>query len=361
MSLRKSPELTPELLAAARQNAQHATGPRSPAAKQKTKLNALKHGYYAAPENDRQVMLALGEDPEEFEFLTEQLLLSYGPGDTLWRKQIEDLARLYWRRSRLERTRACVLRRARQAVEEGQHRRQQEIARAAFDASQLEVLELSLPEPAHPDARLRRIVSTLEVVREALRQATPENRKGALPAGFDTVLKNLYQERLGGRAARVCRRLGPYCAETVSSDAQPQRQELLRLLDEEIAALWEEFNYAEKMNQEKAAIEQDACLAPEGETWRMLVRQENALDRAIDRKVRILLSLRKEHSDAQEALRFPPEEPDEAEEAELERLLEDDITSDIPSDLYARISKLTEQSGNVTENKDQSSAGTSPK
>ena len=44
MSLRKSPQLTPALLAAARQNAQHSTGPRSAAAKQNSKLNALKHG-----------------------------------------------------------------------------------------------------------------------------------------------------------------------------------------------------------------------------------------------------------------------------------------------------------------------------
>jgi len=34
MSLRKSPQLTPALFAAARQNAQHSTCPRSPAAKQ---------------------------------------------------------------------------------------------------------------------------------------------------------------------------------------------------------------------------------------------------------------------------------------------------------------------------------------
>jgi hypothetical protein len=188
----------------------------------------------------------------------------------------------------------------------------------------------------------------------------PQNRSCALPAGFDTALRNLYQERLGWRAARICKRLGPYCEETVSSDAEPQRQELLRWLDEEIAALWEEFHYAEKMNQEKAAIEQDACLAPEGETGRMLLRQENALDRAIDSKVRILLRLRKEHSDGQEAMRFPPEEPDEAEAAELERLLEDDITSELPSDLYARISKLTEPTANVTENTDLGSAVTSP-
>ena len=72
MSLRKSPQLTPALLAAARQNAQHSTGPRTAAAKQNSKLNALKHGRYALPENLRLSRLrgmALGEDAEEFQCL----------------------------------------------------------------------------------------------------------------------------------------------------------------------------------------------------------------------------------------------------------------------------------------------------
>jgi hypothetical protein len=49
----------------------------------------------------------------------------------------------------------------------------------------------------------------------------------------------------------------------------------------------EEFDYAEKANEERAAIERDACLAPEGETWSVMLRQEAALDRSIDRKVRM--------------------------------------------------------------------------
>ena len=72
MSLRKSPQLTPEMLAARRRNAQHSTGPRTAAGKQNSKLNALKHGRYALPENHRQSRLcgmALGEDPEEFQCL----------------------------------------------------------------------------------------------------------------------------------------------------------------------------------------------------------------------------------------------------------------------------------------------------
>jgi hypothetical protein len=41
MSLRKSPQLTPRWLAAAPKNAQHSAGPRSAAAQQNSKLNAL--------------------------------------------------------------------------------------------------------------------------------------------------------------------------------------------------------------------------------------------------------------------------------------------------------------------------------
>jgi len=60
------------LLAATRRNARHSTGPRTAAAKQNSKLNALKHGRYALPENLRLSRLrgmALGEDAEEFQCL----------------------------------------------------------------------------------------------------------------------------------------------------------------------------------------------------------------------------------------------------------------------------------------------------
>jgi hypothetical protein len=59
------------LLAAARQNAQHSTGPRSAAAKQNSKLDASKHGGYVRDDNHRQSRLcgmALGEDPEQVQF-----------------------------------------------------------------------------------------------------------------------------------------------------------------------------------------------------------------------------------------------------------------------------------------------------
>lgn len=47
MSLRKSPERTPALLAALRRNAQKCTGPKTPQGKARSSLNPLKHGRFA--------------------------------------------------------------------------------------------------------------------------------------------------------------------------------------------------------------------------------------------------------------------------------------------------------------------------
>ena len=130
---------------------------------------------------------------------------------------------------------------------------------------------------------------------------------------------------------------------------EPEYQELLRLLEEEIASVREESDYAEKANEERAAIERDACLAPEGETWRMLLRQEAALDRSIDRKVRILLRLRKESASPPSP---PPGQDDGTEMEMIEKVPHNDISSRIFLSAEAMESlKMNEQCGNVYENK----------
>ena len=84
---------------------------------------------------------------------------------------------------------------------------------------------------------------------------------------------------------------GPFVA-TEPADELRYKQ-LVLLLADEVAAVEQEFEYEEKLNEEKTAIERDACLAPSGEEWRMLLRREESLDRAIDRKIKLLLTLRK--------------------------------------------------------------------
>ena len=364
MSLRKSPQRTPELLDAARSNAQRSTGPRSEAGKQNSKMNAVRHGERADPRNHYWVMLALGEDPEEFEYLKKELLLSYGPGEILWQKQIDDLAKLYWRRERVQRAQAGLKRRALQGIDDGQHRRQQEMARVSFDASQHEMLEVELSESTDRGVGLRKTLSYLELVREEVQQRRFRPRQYL-------VLESLYRGMVGWRQALIFGLLHRFSdplhlaeqqekneedrqslrkeGRTCEPPGEPERQELVRLLAEEMASVGEEFEYAEKANEEKAAIERDACLAPEGETWSTLLRQEAALDRSIDRKVRILLRLRKDWTDL---LAVPRSEDDGGGMEDIESDIESDI---MPYDLQAveavENSKMKERCANVYENK----------
>jgi hypothetical protein len=363
MSLRKAPQLAPQLLAATRQNAQHSTGPRSAAAKQNSKLNALKHGAYVSDENQRQAMLALGEDPEQFQTLTQELMRAFGPGDVLWEKQIEDLSWLYWRRERLERAEEGLKRRALQGVEDWQHRRQQEMARVTFDASQHEMLDANLSGSTDRGVGLRRTLSFLEVVRDQIKQRTFRSRQLG-------VLESLYQGMMGWRPALICSLLKRFCdapklAEQQADEeemrflreigapteppGEPEYQELLRLFEEEIVSVREEFEYAERANEESAAIEREACLAPEGETWSMILRQEAALDRSIDRKVRILLRLRKESTNLPT---IPAGQDDGSRIEDIEEALYSDIVSTDSQTVEAvENSKMTERRGNVYENK----------
>jgi hypothetical protein len=364
MSLRKSPQVTPALLAAARRNARHSTGPRSPAAKQNSKLNALKHGGYVADENHHQAMLALGEDPERLQTLTQELLSAFGPGDALWEKQIEDLAWLYWRRHRVERAQDGLKRRALQKIQDWQHRRRQQMARVTFDASQHEMLDVNLSESTDREVELRKTLSFLELVQEEVKQRSFRVRQYA-------VLESLYRGMTGWRPALIFRLLHRF-SDPMYLDAQradeeerqfllretgcayeppgePERQELLRLLEEEIGGVREEFAYAEKANEERVAIERDACLAPEGETWRMMLRQEAALDRSIDRKVRILLRLRKDLTKPEVA---PAGLDDGATTENIEDLPDSDISSRNSQGMeMVEDSKMKERSGNVIENK----------
>jgi hypothetical protein len=110
----------------------------------------------------------------------------------------------------------------------------------------------------------------------------------------------------------------------------------------------EEFEYAEKANEESVAIEREACLAPEGETWSMMLRQEGALDRSIDRKVRILLRLRKNFSN------LPTARAGQDDGASMESIDEapgsDIVSYDSQGVETLEDSKLKERCGNVYEN-----------
>ena len=378
MSLRKSTCLTPQRLDAARRNSQRSTGPRSEAGKQRMRMNALQHGCDAAPENDAAVMRALGEDPERYAALQRELATAYGPGDALWDRQIEDLARLYWRRNRIERMETGLMRRALQAVEERQRTRRRQLAAATFDATSAVATYLKLGEPTERCVQLRLLLSQLGVMREQVGRRVFTHRQ-------PEVIKSRQQEAIGWRPARLLCLLWMFIDRDTyqerkdepglrdyenecmggAAGVEARYREVVRLLEEEIAEVEAEFGEEVAAQEEKDAIERDACLAPAGETWEVLLRQEAVLDRSIDRKVRILLAMRKDHARMLKEAASPPGDETDDREGRAERrsapeskLVGLDARSESPAeDNPAKTPKSPEQSENVIENKGPSAEG----
>jgi hypothetical protein len=354
------------------------------------KMNALKHGCDAAPENEAAVMRALGEDPERYAALQRELATTFGPGDAFWDHQVADLGKLYWRRNRIERMETGLMRDALENVETERRALARALADVTFEPSQCEAVALGLPMPTHPCVRLRMLISLWGVIREQV-------RRRYFPRAQRKQIESYYQAELGWRPRQIGHLLGlfmdwayledkhdqakvdKYVKESFGGEAgmEARYQELERLLEEQIAAVEAAFADEMKAQEEKDEIARDSCLAPENESANMVLRLEMALDRAIDRKVRIILTLRQEHArecrggsrtartgtpwraPTQEA--SPPgNETDDRAAEELSKVVGLDARTESPAEENgAQIPKSPEQSENVIENKGPAAKGVS--
>jgi hypothetical protein len=295
-----------------------------------------------------------------------------------------------------------LMRRALQAVEERERARRSQIAAATFDATNFAATDLAVGEPAERCVQLRLLLSLLGVIREQV-------DRRVFTRGQPRVLKTYQPGAIGWRLARLRWLLwlfidrGEYQAKNDEqglrdyenkcmggeAGVEALRRELLTLLEEEVAVVKAAFAEEVKAQEEKDAIERDSCLAPAGETWEMLARQEMALDRSIDRKVKILLTMRKEQArecrggsrtaPTQPEASPPEDQPDDREAQELSKLVgldgaevapnfssadadlkvsATDPGTESPAEENAgETSKSPEQSENVIENKGPAAEG----
>lgn len=317
MSLRKSPTRTPAALATNRENARLSAGPVTPAGKENSKRHSRKHGPYARQGKDfRASVAALGERPEEFDQLYEDLLRAYRPADPLWERQVEDLARLYWRRARLDRIKNALLLRQRSTDERERERRAMEEDRETHEALDAGVGLGGLWQLPDSVAKFRIITSNLEMV-----QALVDMRR--YDEAGKAALRYLYGQYMPWRGANIARAYESLTTTQAGQEdnAEFTRRSLQKDLEAELAAARKQFAWHKGQHAEPAPAARDACLAPEGKAWPLILREERDLDRAIDRKVKILLSLRR-------ARRCAADNGDELEASEGSGPAEPDNTTD---------------------------------
>ena len=118
MPLIKRNQITEKQLAANRQNQQLCNGVLTDAGRERIRAAHLRHGFYA---QDVEVsMRALGEDPAQFESLTQGLWETYNPTDAAQEGLVIALARATWLMNRAARMQeGCAVR---QAAEMGRGR-----------------------------------------------------------------------------------------------------------------------------------------------------------------------------------------------------------------------------------------------
>jgi len=95
MSLVKSPELTPEKLAANQANARQSQGPATPEGVERIRAANTRHGFYSTAPGAE--MHLLGEDKKEFEQSTESVVEAWEPQNDYQEGLVRRMARLMWR------------------------------------------------------------------------------------------------------------------------------------------------------------------------------------------------------------------------------------------------------------------------
>jgi len=100
----------------------------------------------------------------------------------------------------------------------------------------------------------------------------------------------------------------------------------VELLDKEFKQVKEQYLLYLREFGEVTRAQKDACYAPRGRVWRLLLRQEQTLEREMERKLRLLWQMQRQDRerlqriDAEQELEYRPE--DAAEERVADELLE---------------------------------------
>ncbi len=232
-------------------------------------------------------MIALGEDPAEYDRLYQDLVSAYQPTDALWAKQVEDLARLYWNRARLDRAKEGLQRKQLERLERQHRRFKQEMDRLTQDAPMEEVLKLGLRRAKDSPAKFKEMLCYLETLSHSAEQRDFSDK-------YKYTFEMLYGSEPTWQGSKIFGLFDRFVHPGMYNDPADELayQELCSLVREEVRRVREEYDLYVQEHVEISAAERDASLAPSGSQWTWIIRQENALERAIDRKVKILMRMR---------------------------------------------------------------------
>ena len=307
--------LTPRQLDARRAAAQKSTGPRTARGKSFSRRNATQHGHYAGHYSDafRETLLALKEDPDEYDRLRQRLLGSLATADDqhdairpVLALAIEELAQFHWELDRERRRQNHIRERRLRALDQELVRRRAEIKTDEYGPPSF--CERGLVNGPRSANTYKAIIGYLaELIDQVDHQDFKNwehhvgwvfNTGGEMPRDHATIVLDF--KRLSGR----------YEGRLPDPDANTPR-ELRKLLAEErekyqkeyeaFKPYWPVISEAERERardlESLAEAEEDNRHWPEWPErleWEASLQRQEHLRRAIDRKLRTVLGIQRE-------------------------------------------------------------------
>ena len=273
------------------------TGPRTRAGKRRSSRNARKHGLYSHAQFFWDAAIELGEDPRQFQELLDGLIAARLPADTLEMVLVEQIALLVWKQMRLERSESAVQMCNLQKHDLERRKLYIQVGRKISDVPQSEIREKGLRTTLDAPGKFELVLTMLDCLAELA-----ETNEFSLRTG--DFIRALYGEKptlRGSGLLKAYTRL-----ERLPPDSQEFEQSKLLFRagvaeeTSDVLAEYEQFLHEHVENSRAARV---AATAPTQAQWAAMIRQENALHRQLERKIRLLEEIQEKRKQREEARR----------------------------------------------------------
>ncbi len=274
---------SPAQTTARRENSRKSTGPRSCRGKRHSSRNALKHGLYSDVQYFYwEAARELGEDPGQFFRLYAGLLAARPPADALEQVLVEDIAVLIWKKARLERAESAV-----QVCNVRKHdleRRKQfmQVGHDGTTMSQAEMLEKGLRVTLDAPGKFEEILEMLGMLEDL-------TERNEFSDDMHRLLLALYGQQPTVRGAGL---LNGYVKlrkrQSEGQDLGDAKTVFGMTLAQETEAVLGEYELFLHEHVENTRAARIAATAPSHAQWAAIIRQQNALHRQMERKIRLL-------------------------------------------------------------------------
>jgi hypothetical protein len=297
---------------ARKENVRKSTGPRTVEGKRRSSQNARKHGLYSNAHFFWDAAIALGEDPRDFERLLKGLVLARQPADTLEMVLVEDIALLVWKKARLDRAEAAV-----QVCNLQKHdldRRKQfvQVGRDISDTLQSEVRAKGLRTTLDAPGKFEQILSILDILVEMV-------EKNDFSSNMQEFLRSVYGQEPTLRGAGLYNNYFKLSEMQAGSQEFEDAKTLMRArLAEEISDVAQQYELFLHEHVENTRAARMAATAPSHAQWAAIIRQQNALHRQLQQKIRLLAEIQEKRKREEERFldncetslrRNPPDAP----------------------------------------------------